>query len=52
MACRFHCRWDAGLGAAIPWRHFMQTTKIVREIPANEPAVEDIFGDYWNEVGQ
>jgi len=34
------------------WRHFMQTTKIVREIPANEPAVEDIFGDYWNEVGQ
>ena len=34
------------------WRHFMQTTKIVREIPANEPAVEDIFGDYWNEAGQ
>ncbi len=34
------------------WRHFMQTTKIVREIPANEPAVEDIFGDYWSEAGQ
>ncbi|WP_299730248.1 aldehyde dehydrogenase family protein [uncultured Tateyamaria sp.] len=34
------------------WRHFMQTTKIVREIPANEPAVEDIFGDYWREAGQ
>ncbi|MFL4470579.1 aldehyde dehydrogenase family protein [Tateyamaria armeniaca] len=34
------------------WRHFMQTTKIVREIPANEPAIEDIFGDYWNEAGK
>ncbi|KGK78163.1 sulfoacetaldehyde dehydrogenase [Thalassobacter stenotrophicus] len=34
------------------WRHFMQTTKIVREIPANEPAVEDIFGDYWDEAGK
>ncbi|WP_299703822.1 aldehyde dehydrogenase family protein [uncultured Tateyamaria sp.] len=34
------------------WRHFMQTTKIVREIPANEPALEEIFGDYWNEAGQ
>lgn len=34
------------------WRHFMQTTKIVREIPANEPAVEDIFGDYWSEAGK
>ena len=34
------------------WRHFMQTTKIVREIPANEPAVEDIFCDYWDEAGQ
>ncbi len=34
------------------WRHFMQSTKIVREIPANEPAVEDIFSDYWDEAGQ
>lgn len=34
------------------WRHFMQTTKIVREIPPNEPAVEDIFGEYWNEAGK
>ncbi|KGL02767.1 aldehyde dehydrogenase family protein [Thalassobacter sp. 16PALIMAR09] len=34
------------------WRHFMQTTKIVREIPANEPAVEDIFCDYWDEAGK
>ncbi len=29
------------------WRHFMQTVKIVREIPAREPSVEDIFADYW-----
>ncbi|WP_299689862.1 aldehyde dehydrogenase family protein [uncultured Tateyamaria sp.] len=36
----------------VHWRHFMQTTKIVREIPANEPAVEDIFGDYWGEAGK
>ncbi len=34
------------------WRHFMQTTKIVREIPANEPALEDIFGAYWGQAGR
>ena len=34
------------------WRHFMQTTKIVREIPANEPAVEDIFDAYWKDAGK
>lgn len=34
------------------WRHFMQSTKIVREIPANEPAVNDIFADYWAEAGK
>ncbi len=34
------------------WRHFMQTTKIVREIPANEPSVDAIFADYWREAGQ
>lgn len=33
------------------WKHFMQTTKIVREIPAREPKVEDIFKDYWAETG-
>jgi len=36
----------------VHWRHFMQTTKIVREIPANEPAVADIFSGYWAEAGQ
>ncbi|MEP3785779.1 aldehyde dehydrogenase family protein [Ascidiaceihabitans sp.] len=36
----------------VHWKHFMQTTKIVREIPAREPAVEDIFSDYWDAVGK
>ncbi len=34
------------------WRHFLQTTKIVREIPPHEPALEDIFSSYWAEVGK
>jgi sulfoacetaldehyde dehydrogenase len=33
------------------WRHFLQTTKIVREIPANEPSLSAIFADYWQEAG-
>ena len=33
------------------WKHFMQTAKIIREIPAREPAVKDIFADYWADVG-
>ncbi|MEO0357545.1 MAG: aldehyde dehydrogenase family protein [Pseudomonadota bacterium] len=33
------------------WQHFMQTTKIVREIPANEPSTADIFADYWDACG-
>ena len=33
------------------WRHFIQTTKIVREIPANEPSLDAIFADYWKAVG-
>ncbi|MEM9581193.1 MAG: aldehyde dehydrogenase family protein, partial [Pseudomonadota bacterium] len=36
----------------VHWRHFMQTTKVVREIPANEPAPEDIFKSYWDAVGK
>jgi sulfoacetaldehyde dehydrogenase len=35
----------------VNYRHFMQSTKIVREIPAREPSVEDIFERYWAEVG-
>ncbi|WP_299367736.1 aldehyde dehydrogenase family protein [uncultured Tateyamaria sp.] len=33
------------------WKHFLQTTKIVREIPACEPEVADIFADYWAQAG-
>jgi sulfoacetaldehyde dehydrogenase len=34
------------------WKHFLQTTKIVREIPAREPALEEIFAAYWQEAGK
>ena len=34
------------------WKHFLQTTKIVREIPPREPAVEEIFADYWAAAGK
>jgi sulfoacetaldehyde dehydrogenase len=34
------------------WKHFLNITKVVREIPANEPSLADIFGDYWDEAGQ
>lgn len=34
------------------WRHFLQSTKIVREIPANEPSLDDIFADYWDAAGR
>lgn len=34
------------------WRHFMQTTKVIRPIPPREPALEEIFADYWAEAGK
>lgn len=34
------------------WRHFLNTTKIVRTIPAREPGLEEIFGDYWQAAGR
>jgi sulfoacetaldehyde dehydrogenase len=34
------------------WKHFLQTTKVIREIEPNEPAVEDIFADYWADAGK
>ena len=36
----------------VNYRHFMQSTKIIREIPPNEPSVEDIFSGYWAEAGK
>ena len=34
------------------WRHFMQTTKVIREIPPREPKVEDLFASYWKLAGK
>jgi len=34
------------------WTHFIQTTKIVREIPAREPSMDEVFGTYWAEAGK
>ncbi|WP_299143039.1 aldehyde dehydrogenase family protein [uncultured Tateyamaria sp.] len=34
------------------WKHFMQTTKIVRPIAPREPEVADIFAGYWAEAGK
>ena len=36
----------------VNYRHFMQSTKIIREIPAREPSLDDIFADYWSAAGQ
>ncbi|WP_375282186.1 aldehyde dehydrogenase family protein [Pseudooctadecabacter sp.] len=36
----------------VHWRHFIQTTKIVREIPKNEPSLDEIFGAYWDAAGR
>ncbi|NNE80836.1 MAG: aldehyde dehydrogenase family protein [Silicimonas sp.] len=36
----------------VHWKHFLQSTKIVREIPAREPSLEDIFADYWGDAGR
>ena len=35
----------------VHWKHFLQTTRIVREIPPNEPSLEEIFSDYWKAAG-
>jgi sulfoacetaldehyde dehydrogenase len=34
------------------WRHFIQRSKVVRSIAAHEPALDDIFADYWAEAGK
>ena len=33
------------------YRHFMNTTRIVRVIPPREPSVDEIFGDYRKKHG-
>lgn len=34
------------------YRHFMNTTKVIRPIPPNEPSLDEIFGDYWTAAGR
>ena len=34
------------------WKHFLQSTKIIREIPAREPSLDDVFGEYWKDAGK
>lgn len=36
----------------VHWKHFLQSTKIVREIPPCEPSLDDIFADYWQSAGK
>jgi sulfoacetaldehyde dehydrogenase len=33
------------------FRHFINTTRIVRTTTRNEPSLDDIFGDYWRNHG-
>ncbi|MDB3865308.1 aldehyde dehydrogenase family protein [Amylibacter sp.] len=34
------------------WKHFLNVTKIVNEIPHNEPLLSDIFDKYWSNAGK
>jgi len=34
------------------YRHFMNVTRVVRPIPSREPALDDVFADYWNAAGR
>jgi sulfoacetaldehyde dehydrogenase len=34
------------------WKHFLQTAKVVREIPPKEPSVDEIFSAYWKVAGR
>ena len=34
------------------WRHFLQTTKVAREIAPREPELEEIFANYWARAGK
>ena len=33
------------------WKHFLNITKVIREIPADEPSLDDIFAGYWDRAG-
>lgn len=34
------------------WRHFVQRSRVIRATAPREPALEEIFGDYWAEAGR
>lgn len=34
------------------YKHFINFSKVIRTIPAREPSVDDIFEDYWAQVGK
>ena len=34
------------------FRHYLNTTRVVRTIADSTPALEDIFGDYWKHVNE
>ncbi|MCP5001747.1 MAG: aldehyde dehydrogenase family protein, partial [Hyphomicrobiales bacterium] len=34
------------------WKHFLNITKVVRETAVREPALDEIFEDYWSEAGK
>ena len=36
----------------VNYRHFLQSTKIIREIPIKEPSLDYIFADYWQMAGK
>jgi sulfoacetaldehyde dehydrogenase len=36
----------------VNYRHFLQSTKIIREISSREPKLEDIFDGYWSLAGK
>lgn len=40
------------IDANLHWRHYLQHTRVVRPIAPREPALEDIFSEYWAEAGK
>lgn len=36
----------------LSYRHFMNTTRLVRKIPTREPSEAELFGDYWERFGK
>lgn len=41
-----------GFSDNLNYRHFLNITRIVRPIPARQPTVEALLGDYWRRYGQ